>query len=108
VFSTLIETYVNAIRDGAVPDVDDAFMAVANLENERMAAVAVKEFAEKIKMIELPVLKTKDFENFYQEIQRDVLSKLRHESVFNSEKYEKHAVVSTFMLSKCSIKLYML
>lgn len=91
-FSTLIETYVNAIRDGAVPDVDDAFMAVANLENERMAAVAVKEFAEKIKMIELPVLKTKDFENFYQEIQRDVLSKLRHESVFNSEKYEKHAV----------------
>ncbi|XP_060563144.1 guanylate-binding protein 1-like [Ruditapes philippinarum] len=92
VFSTPIEIYVNAIRDGAVPDVDDAFMAVANLENERMAAVAIKEFAEKIKMIELPVLKTNDFENLYQEIQRGALSKLRHESVFNSEKYEKHAV----------------
>ncbi|XP_053401589.1 guanylate-binding protein 1-like isoform X1 [Mercenaria mercenaria] len=91
-FVSLVENYVNAIRNGAVPDVDDAIMVVANIENERMASEAVQIFKEKIELIQLPILHTNNFEELYRDMQKAALANFRIESMFNAEKFEKQAV----------------
>lgn len=90
-FVTLLKTYMESIRKGAVPDVDDAFTTVANFENEQIAAAAVREFARKLEMMELP-MKTNPFEEFYQQTLRISISNLRAESVLNAKKYEQKAI----------------
>ncbi|XP_053389020.1 guanylate-binding protein 1-like, partial [Mercenaria mercenaria] len=91
-FVSLVENYVNAIRNGAVPDVDDAIMVVANIENERMASEAVQIFKEKIEQIQLPILHTNNFEELYRDMQTAALANFRIESVLNAEKFVKQAL----------------
>ncbi|XP_053390931.1 guanylate-binding protein 1-like [Mercenaria mercenaria] len=90
--ASLVETYVEAIRNGAIPDVDDAIMIVANIENERMADEAVEKFKSMLGKIKLPVLHTNDFEQLFRDMQKSALAQFRLESVFKSEKFEKYAI----------------
>ncbi|XP_045193052.2 guanylate-binding protein 1-like [Mercenaria mercenaria] len=92
-FVSLVENYLNAIRNGAVPDVDDAITVVANIENERMASEAVQLFKQMIEKIQLPILHTSNFEELYRRTQKAALEKFRSESMFNSERFEKQAVL---------------
>ncbi|XP_053389023.1 guanylate-binding protein 1-like [Mercenaria mercenaria] len=91
-FASLVESYINAIRNGAVPDVDDAIMVVANTENERMASEAVQIFKKKIELIKPPILHTNKLEDLYRDMQTAALANFRMESMFNAEKFEKQAV----------------
>jgi hypothetical protein len=55
VFVTLAEHYVTAIKHGAIPDVDDAFSAVAKIENARIKKEAIEIFENQMQGILLPV-----------------------------------------------------
>ncbi|XP_060551714.1 guanylate-binding protein 1-like [Ruditapes philippinarum] len=54
-FKVLVEEYVTAIRQGAVPDVDGAFLAVAKIENEKTKKIAVDNFEKQLQKTKLPV-----------------------------------------------------
>ncbi|XP_060552254.1 guanylate-binding protein 6-like [Ruditapes philippinarum] len=54
-FITLADHYVTAIKHGAVPDVDDAFEAVAKMENTKIAKKALKIFETEMEKEKLPV-----------------------------------------------------
>ncbi|XP_053390357.1 guanylate-binding protein 1-like [Mercenaria mercenaria] len=91
-FTSLLEAYLKAIRTGAVPDVDDAIMVVANKENERMATEAIETFKENVKIVQLPVLQTRRFSELYHEVKQASLSQFRQEAVFDAEVHEKRAI----------------
>ncbi|XP_053390902.1 uncharacterized protein LOC128553752, partial [Mercenaria mercenaria] len=91
-FATLATSYIKAIRNGAIPDVDDAFQTVAKMENERMAIEAVKEFSARVYAIELPVLHIQEFDKIYGDIQNASLANFRSEALFESAKFEKGAI----------------
>ncbi|XP_053386759.1 guanylate-binding protein 1-like isoform X2 [Mercenaria mercenaria] len=91
-FASLVESYVHAIRNGEVPDVDDAITVVSKLENKRMADVAVETFTRHLKSIQLPVLHTEKFHQLYQNIQNLSLSEYRLNAMFDSESFEKEAI----------------
>ena len=55
VFATLVDRYVTAIKHGAIPDVDDAFTAVAKAENAKIEEKAVAMFEREMKAKTLPV-----------------------------------------------------
>ncbi|XP_053386665.1 guanylate-binding protein 1-like [Mercenaria mercenaria] len=88
-FATLVESYVQAIRQGAVPDVDDAITAVSKLENERVAAAALQSFSKELASISLPVFKKEDFRKLFHNIQKSSLLVFRYEAMFDSEQVEK-------------------
>ncbi|XP_053391637.1 guanylate-binding protein 2-like [Mercenaria mercenaria] len=92
-FVTLATSYIKAISNGAVPDVDDAFQTVAKIENERMAIEAVKDFSVRVQDIELPVLHIHEFDKIYGDIQNASLAHFRSEALFESEQFEKEALV---------------
>ncbi|XP_053390814.1 guanylate-binding protein 1-like [Mercenaria mercenaria] len=54
-FEVLTTKYVEALKNNAVPNVDDAFTAVAKKENARMAAEALEIFESQMKSVELPI-----------------------------------------------------
>ncbi|XP_053389809.1 guanylate-binding protein 1-like, partial [Mercenaria mercenaria] len=91
-FKKLAETYISDIRSGVIPDVDDAIQMVANMENERMANIAVEEFKAKLQAIQLPILQVQKFSNLYTDIQNAILANFRSEAMFESEKFEKRAL----------------
>ncbi|XP_045193049.2 guanylate-binding protein 1-like isoform X2 [Mercenaria mercenaria] len=91
-FVSLVESYLNAIRNGAVPDVDDAIIVVANIENERLASEAVQIFEQKIELIQLPILHFNNFEELYRDMQKAALANFRIETLFNAERFEKQAM----------------
>ncbi|WAR13730.1 GBP2-like protein [Mya arenaria] len=58
-FASLTKQYVNDLSKGAVPDVDDAFTAVAKLENERVKKECLEIFQSRMDDILLPIPATK-------------------------------------------------
>ncbi|XP_053376333.1 guanylate-binding protein 4-like [Mercenaria mercenaria] len=91
-FATLATSYIDAVRNGAIPDVDNAIQMVAKIENKRMANVAVEEFKAKLRLIELPILQVRDFNQLYEAIQNASLANFRREAVFDAEEFEKRAI----------------
>ncbi|WAR13723.1 GBP3-like protein, partial [Mya arenaria] len=57
-FATLTKTYVDALKRGAVPDVDDTFAMVAKTENERVKKQCMLMFHSKMNEIQLPLPKS--------------------------------------------------
>lgn len=93
-FVPLVETYVKAITDGAVPDVDDAIMAVARTENERIAKIAVEKFKTYIDTVKLPVLQALEIDSLREKLQAACLAQFRREFLFDKDgKYEREAFV---------------
>ncbi|XP_060606846.1 guanylate-binding protein 1-like [Ruditapes philippinarum] len=54
-FVTLAKHYINAIKHGAVPDVDEAFTAVAKLENAKVEKEALDIFENEMVNVMLPI-----------------------------------------------------
>ncbi|XP_053385528.1 guanylate-binding protein 1-like [Mercenaria mercenaria] len=92
-FAGLVESYVQAIRHGAVPDVDDAILVVSKIENRRAAAAAVETFTRHLENIKqkLPILHKEEFYQLFQSIQETSLTAFRMEAMFESEPFEKEA-----------------
>lgn len=55
VLADLIELYVKAINDGAVPNITSAWESVVDHERERFFKKAQQTYLQKIKRIELPM-----------------------------------------------------
>ncbi|WAR13940.1 GBP2-like protein [Mya arenaria] len=53
-FATLARNYVDALANGAVPDVDDAFATVAKIENQRVKEECMNMFRSKMEELQLP------------------------------------------------------
>jgi hypothetical protein len=80
VFVTLADRYVTAIKNGAVPDVDEAFTAVAKMENAKVEKEALDIFENEIKIVILPIPES-DLGNCYTNAQNKALHHLRHNVV---------------------------
>jgi hypothetical protein len=86
VFVTLVDRYVTAIKHGAVPDVDDAFEAVAKIENAKIEKEAIEIFEHQIERVELPVT-SELLGDIYTEAQQNALDYLR-KNVVDDKKNE--------------------
>ncbi|XP_060575226.1 guanylate-binding protein 1-like [Ruditapes philippinarum] len=92
-FVTLVESYVTAIKHGAVPDVNDAFERVANIENATIEKVAVDMLSNEMKGIELSV-STDNLRRIYINAQQTALDYFRRNAVLDTNgKYEKKVQV---------------
>lgn len=98
VFASLVETYVNAVKDGGVPDVDDAMMVVAKLENERLSKNFIQQFQNQLDQVQLPQLKTKDFNDRFHQYKEQTLANFRNEAMFDAEKFEQRMNVSLYTI----------
>jgi hypothetical protein len=85
VFVTLVDHYVKSIKHGAVPDVDDAFEAVAKMENPKIEKEAIEIFENQIEGVELP-LTSEVLGKFYTEAQQKALNYLRKNVVHDKKK----------------------
>ncbi|XP_060575169.1 guanylate-binding protein 1-like isoform X2 [Ruditapes philippinarum] len=83
-FVTLVDRYVTAIKHGAVPDVDDAFEAVAKIENAKIEKEAIEIFEHQIEGVNLPVT-SEILGNFYTEAQQNALNYLRKNVVHDKK-----------------------
>ncbi|XP_053388988.1 guanylate-binding protein 1-like [Mercenaria mercenaria] len=77
VFSHLVRTYTQAIREGKIPDVDDAFTVAKKFENERKRQNAILEFQSQISQIKLPILDKIELESSFEKIQKSVVTTFR-------------------------------
>ncbi|XP_060605755.1 guanylate-binding protein 1-like [Ruditapes philippinarum] len=75
-FVTLADRYVTAIKHGAVPDVDDAFTAVAKIENAKIEKEAQEIFEIEMEKVMLPVSES-DLGERYTTAQKIALDHLR-------------------------------
>ncbi|XP_053391322.1 guanylate-binding protein 1-like [Mercenaria mercenaria] len=91
--ASLMESYVHAIQNGAVPDVDDAISVVSKLENRRASDKAIQSFSQQLKRIKLPVIKKDDFRKLFQSIQESSLLTFRQDAMFDTEPFEKEAAM---------------
>ncbi|XP_052759919.1 guanylate-binding protein 2-like [Mya arenaria] len=80
VFATLTREYVDALANGALPDVDDAFALVAKIENERIRDKCMNMFRSGINDIKLP-LPSKSLDKRVKEIQCSALEYMRTNAV---------------------------
>jgi hypothetical protein len=76
----LADRYVTAIKHGAVPDVDEAFTAVAKMENAKIENEAVEIFENEIKKVMLPVSES-DLGERYTSAQNIALDYVREKVV---------------------------
>jgi hypothetical protein len=76
VFVTLVDRYVTAIKNGAVPDVDDAFTAVAKQENAKIEKEALEFFENEMEKVTLPVPES-ELRQCYTNAQQIALDHLR-------------------------------
>jgi hypothetical protein len=76
VFVTLADRYVTAIKNGAVPDVDDAFTAVAKIENAKIEKEALEIFEIEMENVMLPISES-DLGERYTTAQKIALDHLR-------------------------------
>ncbi|XP_060572446.1 guanylate-binding protein 1-like [Ruditapes philippinarum] len=79
-FVSLATHYVTAIKHGAVPDVDDAFTAVAKIENSRVEKEALDIFENEMEKVMLPISEN-DLGKRYTSIQKIALDHLRQNVV---------------------------
>ncbi|XP_060552248.1 guanylate-binding protein 6-like isoform X1 [Ruditapes philippinarum] len=79
-FVTLADRSVTAIKNGAVPDVDDAFTAVAKIENAKVEKEALDIFKNEMETVKLPVPES-DLSNRYTNAQNKALHHLRQNVV---------------------------
>ncbi|XP_060566028.1 guanylate-binding protein 1-like isoform X2 [Ruditapes philippinarum] len=79
-FVTLADQYVKAIKDGDVPDVDDAFTAVAKIENAKIEKEALDLFENEMKKVMLPVSES-DLGKRYTSAQTKALDYVRQNVV---------------------------
>lgn len=75
-FVTLVDRYVTAIKNGAVPDVDDAFTAVAKQENAKIEKEALEFFENEMEKVTLPVPES-ELRQCYTNAQQIALDHLR-------------------------------
>jgi hypothetical protein len=93
VFVTLVQSYVTAIKHGAVPDVDYAFEEVTKNENAIIEKEAVEMFVNEMKVVELSV-STDGLLRIYTNSQQAALNYFRRNAVHDTNgKYEKQAQV---------------
>ncbi|XP_053388179.1 guanylate-binding protein 2-like [Mercenaria mercenaria] len=83
-FEVLTTQYVEALKHGAVPDVDDAFTAVAKIENARVAAEALEIFESQIKSVKLPI-PTATLRDLYKNAQQQALDFLNPKVVHDGK-----------------------
>ncbi|XP_053376380.1 guanylate-binding protein 1-like isoform X2 [Mercenaria mercenaria] len=83
-FAVLATRYVTAVIHGAVPDVDDAFLAVAKMENARVGREAVEIFDTQMNKIVLPVTAIL-LEKCYTSAQQKALKYLRENVVHDKD-----------------------
>jgi hypothetical protein len=87
VFKILVEKYVTAIRQGLVPDVDDAFLAVKKIINGQTIQIAVTNVANKLKQTKLPV-SSKDLRDAFIDAQTEALQYLQKNVVHDEYQNE--------------------
>lgn len=79
-FIALADHYVSAIRQGAVPDVDDAFTAVAKTENSKISKEALEGFETQMGKITMPI-PSRNLHTYYTHAQQTALNYLRENVV---------------------------
>ncbi|XP_060561032.1 guanylate-binding protein 2-like [Ruditapes philippinarum] len=90
-FVTLADRYVTAIKHGAIPDVDDAFTAVAKIENAKVEKEALDIFKNEMEKVMLPVSES-DLGKRYTDAQKKALDYLRKNAVLDTQaKCQIHA-----------------
>ncbi|WAR30249.1 GBP6-like protein [Mya arenaria] len=87
VLAVLTNQYVDALRNGAVPDVENAFEAVATMENAKVRKEALEQFHKDLVDQIMPV-PYKQLDDHFQRVQWTALEYIRN----NVVKDTKHSV----------------
>lgn len=101
-FASLVKSYIGAIREGALPCVENAYVMMANQENTKAIGVALDNYHHQLQTrVELPTETEQELSDINMELQKEAIEYFASRAIMDVDgEFQKKLNVSLPLLLK--------